>query len=848
MDTIIHLKPSDIISESMDTINYNFDVLANQYDIYDYRLSQLMKELEGKINNNKTLTDEQIAILTNTVDQIDTTGGGEIITSDDVQTLVDNAIRNANEAVSDMIRVTAGEQIRAALGGYAKTSEIKDKYVASTAFTSYTANADAREATVNMFAANSVFYKDQNGYLYDNDNTRLNYTNVKDLFNNGLSSSDKAKIDPEGKGLSDPDVVRRFIEYCEIHLKTVTTEVAGITAHTEEGSANVDIIANVVNDPNDLAGKNLTAAIFVRANREEGSSIVLNADRIKLDSSHRLDMNTGTFTITGDNFSVDEDGFVTANGIDFTAENAQIGPMSYNKSDGNIYFGISQNTWISDDGTLHAKNADIEQNVVAEQFMAESTYTHEIKDGSTIEYSGEITQTTTIMGDLFQIEASGDFINPSDSSDQRNVDGNKLFITILDRISNKDDNGDIVITGAGDYLYGVPALCMKYGNKLYTISPVSWTELNKSTIQTNMRWLQQDNVFNYSIRNTFNSSNSNYYILLQNVRIPGSSTYIKYQDVYMFADTKYGTFIQDSSYTPSPYTYILKIYEDTDKEDLLTQYGLKQNLISAKAVDPIYVGYSESTKTEINSNTCNIFAGYVTKDSSFHIKMSKSYNVSGTLNDSKIINMYNWIKSQFIRNNGENYWKTGYNGYQGSEYNSIITGLESNKYNLPFESGSSTYNITHPSAYLNIEYYPNVYVNSNGEYERREINKMLVKCQLVVSARYELKTSTQYNMLSEVSISGNIIPVQFDPSEVRITLNFDMVMDSDTYKYSAGSYDTTILPEIEEYLRYMDFNQIQNGNQVDCEVLFSGLNIHVNTNYDAPKLNYIKKTIYTKKS
>ena len=48
--TIITIYDSDIISESMHKINYNFELLNSKYEVDDYKLARLEKVLEDKID------------------------------------------------------------------------------------------------------------------------------------------------------------------------------------------------------------------------------------------------------------------------------------------------------------------------------------------------------------------------------------------------------------------------------------------------------------------------------------------------------------------------------------------------------------------------------------------------------------------------------------------------------------------------------------------------------------------------------------------------------------------------------------------------------------------------------
>ena len=151
----------------------------------------------------------------------------------------------------------------------------------------------------------------------------------------------------------------------------------------------------------------------------------------------------GTFTINSDNFSVDENGFMQAQGVKISGD------------------------------------------ITADKFNAIWSGTIDSTFGTDGRISGPVTKTTQISGENFNIGVSSNGLTIKEGDDTRtyNPTGNSLYIKIVDVLEN--NNSDI----SGDYLYGVPALCMTYDGVEYILSPASWFNPNVEGDTSNMRFM-----------------------------------------------------------------------------------------------------------------------------------------------------------------------------------------------------------------------------------------------------------------------------------------------------------------------------------------------------------------------
>ena len=437
---IIPLKESDIISQSVNTINQNFKTIVNNYDIANFKWEQYSKKITDEIEKLKRHCDKSNIDISRSVDSLNTRIDN-ITDLNDIQTQINNTIMNANLELTGFISDLAGQQVANAMGGYVKTSSLDNKlkgYVASSAFETYKSDAKNRTASSSLIVANSKFatikYNNKD-YLINNDDTgsRSQYQTIEEYWEKEVKNT--------YPDLSDEDTLKNFIGNCETKFRTVSTELANISAKVGQGSAQVDIIAAVEGE----GGEQIVGAIITKAN-QSGSLIGLNADRIHLDANHKLTLKSGTFEINSSNFTLNDNGLILR--------------------------GKNGNTSIDGDGILRAQGAIIQGAITADKFVAESTKKISISNGETGKYEGNVTKRTSINSDEFVIETSG--VLKDTQGSQIDVTGNKLYIKMVDKLVNNNTDIKDVSGKTVQYLYGVPVLCMMYNGVEYPLSPASW--------------------------------------------------------------------------------------------------------------------------------------------------------------------------------------------------------------------------------------------------------------------------------------------------------------------------------------------------------------------------------------
>lgn len=359
MDSIVLLNPSDIISESMDKINYNFSALASHEDVTNYKLSQLSKYFQDEIDKLKTnVGDSQIYILKN-IDKL-----GDRITAlptlDNLQNAIDAAVSNSSSNLEDFIRQTAGQQISQALVGYARESSIDmSGYISTQAFNQFKADVARKTASVTSIAGNSRFLKDVNGNFVwgrtENGHTAgesviINGVGVKTIeyYYSTLSGSDLERVNGNSEysnKLDDPDVLSRLITLCEERFRTVATELSTITQEVGEGFARTTLM-NWIENPNGEG--NIAAAIFAEANKD-GSRISLSADHIDL-TGQKVKIDTGNLqvNVNGDG-KVKVKGEIEATSLVISGMNAEDYILQFIPEDGGSGGGSGSGGGDSDD-------------------------------------------------------------------------------------------------------------------------------------------------------------------------------------------------------------------------------------------------------------------------------------------------------------------------------------------------------------------------------------------------------------------------------------------------------------------------------------------------------------------
>ena len=335
-DTITKIQPSDLISDSMDKINRNFEIISAKPDVVESKLNQWAKNIEDKLadiqNENGIISNTLLNNVQKLENKID-----NVTNLDGIAKEVQNIVNNASTDVEKLINDKAGEAISSRLGDYVKTSTLNKTlggYVSSTAFDTYRSDSSKSSAQSSRIVANSKFLKLPNGD--DECLVRLTgeitgFKSVEDYFKS-LSPSEKTVIlgdktfSSDDKALEDPDVIAKLIEVCERTFKTVISEMSIISQNVGPGFAESSIISAV----NGANGKQIAASIFTKAN-EKGSGITLNADNILINSGQTLNVQSGgniniknggnfkinsggKFQITSDNFNIDSNGNVTVKG------------------------------------------------------------------------------------------------------------------------------------------------------------------------------------------------------------------------------------------------------------------------------------------------------------------------------------------------------------------------------------------------------------------------------------------------------------------------------------------------------------------------------------------------------
>ena len=636
---IIPLKESDIISQSVNTINQNFYTIRDNYDIANFKWEQYSKKITDEIEKLKRHCDKSNIDISRSVDSLNTRIDN-ITDLNDIQTQINNAIMNANLELTGFISDLAGQQVANAMGGYVKTSSLDNKlkgYVTSTAFDIYNSNADKKRSSWNLIVANSKFATVKyNGdyYLINNDDagSRSQYKTIGEYWKNEVEST--------YPDLSDIDTLNAFIGNCETKFKTVATELANISVNVGPGSAQVDIIAAVEGEN----GEQIVGAIITKANKS-GSLVGLNADKIHLDAKHKLTLNSGTFEINSSNLTLNDDGLVLS--------------------------GRGGKTRIDANGILHAQGADIQGAITADKFESEKTDNYTVSvDGNN--YSGAITKKTLMNSNEFCIESIGKFSPKDGIGSDIDVTGNKLYIKIMDKLPNaneaiKDADGEIV-----SYLYGVPVLCMMYNNVEYQLSPASWFMPSSGDNPTDMYFIGGSDNNTYT---SVSSSTSGFYRPSQkNARLKLSSC-----KKYVFAysnpgnNENYKKILSDAGLINSSNVGVTT-YD-------VTPTGLIKTTQSVAKI-PIAVG-GDLDKFKANiKESCDIYQRFTDSGKEYFGDFSNSpYSIDDVGNTTEEVNIVpnnvDWFNSNifnYIKNNlNTGNWSYGEGIDQSQQYEPQVT-------------------------------------------------------------------------------------------------------------------------------------------------------------------------------
>ena len=886
-DKIKKILPSDVISESMDKINDNFDILNGLYAVDEYKWQKYTKAIDKKIEELKGQSNAKSTDLANKIDQIKDMYDN-LSEINNIQEQVKHAIINASEEMEEFIVRMAGEQISEKMGDYAKTSDIEG---ISAAFENFEASAEDQYASIINIAANSKFAKDSHGHLIDNITGPTECETIEAYYRT-LSNGDKEEINPDGKDLDDPEVLKNLVAYCETHLKTVVTELTSITQTVTSDRAAIDLVATVSN--NNPTASNLTAAIFMEANKA-GSTIALDANNIKIISdnfkvnasgdhavevSGKITATSGTIggitiasnAISASNFSVTSSGILTATNANITgAINAtaltiqesgesksiedfvkSVGSnMGWGDTTGSSYsdgwltnafsktaisggLALTGNIFAADsngsvtagmmgagtngndlrffagsdvttassapfrvyeDGSFVATSAIISGDITADQFSA--TFT-----------SASVTKNTVINGESFVISAAGSILDVNNNP--VTISDNCLYIKIMDVVANTNPD----INNGDGYLYGVPTLCMKYGNKEYILSPASWSDA-KQMYPTDMRWQKYYDI----CRCVFNSSPSksgNIYFDNGNGTV---DTTVPVGTYYMFNDNPSNSYVTKT--TDSVYKLNFTIDPRDQNVDTYAELLNQHNLISSHEVevpdpvdpeDPyelvpdmdapartirsrISGELNPQTRIAITDENCGVYENYLLDDDinifpEISLSSSDIWEQSGT----------NW-----------NLWKIGY------ILNNLMISIL-NRNTSKWTRGSST-NIHFGTTVLN----PNT--STTGTYATSASAEMTIHIYPQLNM-YNFATSSSTNKLlvecefdTEVTYNGNPISEGdngFNLYGGHYCLNYNFILDYDSW-YINNIYEpfndediTDLYNKITSFLSNFDYSSIPN--------------------------------------
>lgn len=380
MSDIIKIKKTDIISDSADVINKNFDILQGIIESDNYIKSLQLGDIETRLNNLENRNNQNFSDLAKDLNDL-TEKIEDEFDENNIQDMIDKSLMKSASDLEDFIKRTAGEQVSRMMGPYATTSTIEGKirdklegylkqgdldsyknevnelltqYNKSSAFTEYKSDADKKYAEVSTIVANSKFYfeKNSNGvdclYSVTEPVGITNYTSIEDFYDKGKVTLDsngnvvglgskpvKDVVDPTNATLTDLTVLKKLIQICEKLFKTISTEMATIRQSVGDGKAEVDILA-AIKGPD---GQDIAASIFAYADKE-GSRLILSGDNINLNAEKKLKLKSGTFELDSKEMSLNSAGKLTINSENLKLNDGEL------MMKGNIY-ATNQNNQIT---------------------------------------------------------------------------------------------------------------------------------------------------------------------------------------------------------------------------------------------------------------------------------------------------------------------------------------------------------------------------------------------------------------------------------------------------------------------------------------------------------------------
>lgn len=288
-------------------------------------------------------------------------------------------------------------------------------------------------------------------------------------------------------------------------------------------------------------------------------------------------------------------------------------------------------------GHLEATNATISGEITANEFSAKTSQSINYNDKSY-----EVTKSTTITGDTFEIGLSTVHADLNDFSE------NKVYIKLVNEL--QDESGTI---SKEHKLYCVPVLCMKYCGKEYMLSPASWIS---SPLPAKMWWEKLYDAKNYKRINYttqicyFNTDYGKCDMYYDNALIERTDTGI-YQLKYEVSNKEYESEVESILSSTNP-----PLIDSNSKEG---KYEL---------------GDRDTGYFVVNDSNCKTFASYLSNGEEY-------YGISSNIETKTDINNYGLQKARdFIKKILKD---TG--GDLTSSYSSVY-----GWYNGPSGSGSST--------------------------------------------------------------------------------------------------------------------------------------------------------------
>lgn len=610
------------------------------------------------------------------------------------------------------------------------------------------------------------------------------------------------------------------------YLISSVTELATISQHISEGIACVDLIATV-KDKN--TGEMHSAGAVFQAT-DDGSSIALMADNIGIKSTH---------------FNLDRDG-LTLDGTIYADE----------------FHTNEDNTWIDRDGILHAQGAIISGTVTADKFMAETSISTSVSASDTV-ITADITKATTITGDQFNIEASGNITvtkttNGSTSTSNYNVTGNRLYITIYNALKNNYVDPNNI---SDEIMYGVPVLCMDYKDNTgalhtYVLSPASWVKPGSLTNDTSYIYFKlYGDYYTYTFTVPSGGLQTPYcYVTTSN----SLTTYLfrPYDSLHNYSSGGYHGVNSTSTHTPkSEQMYQFTVYDWGDSDgysDRLTLLKDTYSLLSSSATAPTtttgfyttrtkigsataLIGYNENVIRNITSGMCSDFAACKPTSaipiSSYvrighpglsFLKLDSNYGLSNAVTFMKKL-----ISETFTTAEPNRYkWYTGSTFYTTNETDKygMITNLsgylphDSGNGNV-FENNTSTYAVS-PSlnqrgdnAYIDLDIYPKFNIAAGG-LTLTGISQIYVKGSVVLSSTFYPDTNDYNTMnssfrilnLQQVNYSGYQLSgnITFIPTVMYFQLDFETVIN-----VTSGTIPGAVLEAfVKNYFESFDWESI----------------------------------------